>query len=580
MKPRRPTTDGFVPRRQTSPLTRRTPEQTRRPTPMSTSDIGRRRAVSPATGSTGLRRPVAGATAPAPERSDRGLTRTAQGMSHSNQGLRRSDIDESLNALNDQPLEPPRKRRRHKIRKPKKPTTRNKRIIKWVVISVLIIGLLVGGWVAYRVLSNSGNIFKGGILGLIQNQPLKQDADGRSNILILGTSDDDPDHPGGNLTDSMMIVSINQTTKEAAMMSIPRDLYVRYGMACQSGYEGKINAYFWCANDGEGADAEQDRLTKTRQFIGDIFGMDIQYAVNVNNKVIVEAVDAVGGIDVDIKGNGPVPYGVAEGSILDRNFDWRCNYTCHYVKYSPGVHHLDGEHALFLSMARGHSAPTYGLASSNFDREKNQQKIMVALKDKAASTGTLANVGKVTGLMDALGNNLRTTFETKEIRTLMSLGVEIDTANIRSIDLLNEDNPVVKTGTYGGASVVMPSAGIFDYTGIRSMLKKELSSNPVTREGADVVVANGSETAGLAQTEANKLTEAGYLVSGVTNAPEGTYPAVTIYKLNDTKPKTAEKLASRFNVQVVTGPSPIVVTGDTDFVIIFGPARAATSAGQ
>lgn len=576
MKPRRPTTDGFVPRRQTSPLSRRSPEQTRRPTP--TGPVTRRRVAPAATGSTGLRRPAPGASAvSALEKSQQGLRRSDEGMTHSNQGLRRSDIDESLQALNDQPVVPPRKKRRHKIRKSKQPMTRKKRIIKWIAIGLLLLGLIVGGWFAYRVLSNSNSIFKGGILGLIQNQPLKQDADGRSNILVLGTSDDDPDHPGGNLTDSMMIVSINQTTKEAAMMSIPRDLYVRYGMACTAGYEGKINAYFWCANDGEGAEAEQDRLTKTREFIGKIFGLDIQYAVNVNNKVIVEAVDAVGGIDVDIRGNGPVPYGVEEGSILDRNFDWRCKYTCHYVKYSPGVHHLDGEHALFLSMARGHSAPTYGLASSNFDREKNQQKIMVALKDKAASTGTLANIGKVTGLMDALGNNLRTTFETKEIRTLMSLGVETDTANIRSIDLLDEANPVVKTGSYGGASVVMPSAGIFDYSGIRALLKKELSSNPVTREGADIVVANGSEVAGLAQTEADKLTEAGYIVSGVANAPEGAYAAVTVYKLNDTKPKTAEKLASRFNVQVVTGPSPVPVTGDTDFVIIFGPARAAST---
>ena len=74
-------------------------------------------------------------------------------------------------------------------------------------------------------------------------------------------------------------------------------------------------------------------------------------------------------------------------------------------------------------MARGDKAPTYGFEQSNFDREKNQQKIMVAIRDKALSAGTLTDFTKVSGIIDAIGKNLRTNFEKSEVRTLVTLRV-------------------------------------------------------------------------------------------------------------------------------------------------------------
>lgn len=481
-------------------------------------------------------------------------------------GIARKDIDSSLKGIDAEDPGKGRKKGRKKA-----PLSKKKKIIKWSIIGLLVLILGFAGFMAYKVLNAGGNIFKGGILDIIQSQPLKQDANGRSNILILGTSEDDPGHGGAYLTDSMMVMSIDQHKKIVDMFSIPRDLYVEYGMACNSGYQGKINEYFNCVNsDWKSKSAEDERLTKTRQFVGNIFGIDIQYGVHVNNTVIKQAVDAVGGVDVDIQGDGDVPYGVQPGSILDRNFDWRCNYNCYLVKYSPGVHHIDGLHALFLAQARGDTAPTYGLARSNFDREINQQKIIVALKEKAASSGTFTNPVKVTGLLDALGNNLRTNFETKEIRTLMRLGSEINSKNINRINLSDGDKAVVESGQEGGASVVLPTAGAFNYTQIRAFIAKALSSNEVTREGAHVVVLNGSGKSGVAQTQADKLTSAGFTISGVDTAPEGTYADVEIYQIGKDMAKTKAKLESMFKVKVKSSTPPVAVAADTNFVIIFG----------
>lgn len=487
------------------------------------------------------------------------------GLQRSSTTTSRSDLDESLKGihLDDDPKEQGKKGKR----KDKKPISKKRRIIKWSIIGLIVILLAVGGWILYRALNAGTSIFKGSLLDIIKTEPLKQDANGRSNILLLGTSEDDPGHGGAYLTDSMMIMSLDQSNKVVDMFSIPRDLYVEYGMACNSGYQGKINEYFNCVNDDwTSPAAEEERLLKTREFVGAIFGLDVQYAVHVNNTVIKDSVNAVGGIDVDIQGSNGDP------GVLDRNFDWRCNYDCYFVKYDNGVHHLNGEQALFLAMARGDIAPTYGLGNSNFDREKNQQKIIVALKEKAVSTGTLADVSKVTSLIDALGNNLRTNFETKEIRTLMKVASEVKSDNIKTISLFDTDGGVVKSGSYGGASVVMPTAGIFNYSEIQAFIKQKLSTNPVTRENAQVVVMNGSETAGVAQTEADKLTEEGFVVSGVENAPEGTYDAVEVYQIGDGMSATKSKLESLFKIKVKTSTPPVAVAEGTHFIVIFGQA--------
>lgn len=556
MKPQRHSIDGFVPRRAGSRLGDQHPGQA--------GDLRRRRAPQQPTGM----------QPPARRTIQTEASKVQQGaapLGYSDRGLLRRDIDESLNSIPDITPEVSKKRR-WPFGKKKVQATKitNRRVVKWAIIAVVIILAAVGGWLAYKTFTASSNIFKGNIFGLVQSQPLKQDSNGRSNILVLGTSEDDPGHGGAYLTDSMMVVSIDQKNKTASMFSIPRDLYVKYGMACNSGYEGKINEYFNCVNeDYTTAEAEQQRLTETRKFVGDIFGMEIQYGVHVNNTVIKDAVNAVGGVDVDIQGSNGDP------GVLDRNFDWRCNYTCHLVKYDNGVHHLDGEHALFLAMARGDIAPTYGLGNSNFDREKNQQKIIVALKEKAVSTGTLTDLGKVTGLIDSLGNNLRTNFETSEIRTLMGLGADIPSTSIKSISLYGGDDAVFASGSHNGASVVMPAAGIFNYSEIRTLLKQKLSTDPVTREGANIVVLNGSGVAGVAQTEADKLTDAGFIVSDIDNAPEGTYADVEIYQIGDGMAGTKQRLESAFGVKAKKTVPPITVGEGVNFVVIFGIDRSS-----
>lgn len=497
-------------------------------------------------------------------------TDRALGQQKTGYGLGRSDIDESLKNIDDskgtsKKLSRRQRRRLAKLNnKPKKPRKKVFFAIKLIIFIALAAALAAGGYTVYKIIAASGNILQGNIVNIFQSKPLKTDSNGRSNFLVLGTSEDDPGHDGADLTDSILVISVDQKNKNIYMFSVPRDLYVEYGEACYSGYSGKINAYFSCSDAGTTAQAEQNRLARTQKLVGDIFGLDIQYGVHINHTVIKQAVDAIGGIDVDVQGSNGAP------GVFDRSLDWHCNYTCYLVKYDNGVHHMDGEHALYFGMARGDTAPTYGLANSNFDREKNQQKILMAIKTRAMTSGILTNLGAVTKLIDALGDNLRTNIQTDEIRTLMKIANEVKASDIQSISLIGQDDSVVKTGGYNGASVVMPAAGMFDYSEIQAFIQKNLSSDPVIREAAPIVVLNGTGQTGLGQTKADELTAAGYNVVSIDNAPEGTYEAVEIYQIETGNTGTAGKLASKFGVTIKKTTPPVTVNGNVRFVIIFG----------
>ncbi|UTX51202.1 LCP family protein [Candidatus Saccharibacteria bacterium TM7i] len=458
-----------------------------------------------------------------------------------------------------------RKGRRQRKKDNKKPKSKAKRIAFWVSMGLIAAIVLVVGYLIFKGVFASGNIFKGNIFDIVQNQPLKEDKNGRSNFVIFGTAEDDEggEHGGANLTDSIMVLSINQKKKDAYMLSLPRDLWVKYAETCTVGNQGKLNAAYFCASDDGKNEAEGAAALQKK--VGEVTGLDIQYYAHLNFTAVVEAVDAVGGVDVTIQSEDP-------RGILDRNFDWKCGYRCHYVNYKNGQKvHLDGEHALALSRARN-AAGGYGLPNGNFDREKNQQMIVKALREKALSAGTLTNLGAVTKLIDALGNNLRTNVETKEIRTLMNLASEIQSDKIVSLSLVSEDNMLVTTGMYMGQSIVRPTAGIMDYSDIHSYIQTEMSSEPHVKEHPKVVVLNGSGVAGAAQEAAERLEGEGFTILDTGNAPDGSYARREVYSLvGEKKPASVAKLQQIYSgVTFKTSKPPVSVLGDADFVVIVG----------
>lgn len=497
------------------------------------------------------------------------------GVPRSDKLLGRMDIDESLREIDQVSPEDDKKskKRRRKEEKARRPRSKVKRIIKWVGIALLVLLLAVAGYLIYRVVSTGQSVFQGSILDVItKSEPLQQDENGRSNFLIFGTAEDDEagTHDGPNLTDSIMVLSVDQTNDNAYMLSLPRDLWVNMemptGEVCSVGYQQKLNAQYLCGSDNGKDEAAGAKSLQAK--VGEITGLDIQYYIHVNFTAVSETVDAVGGVDVTIESSDP-------RGILDRNFDWKCGGKCYYVNYKNGERvHLDGEHALALARARNAIPGGYGLPNGNFDREKNQQKILVALREKALSAGTLTNLGAVTALLNALGNNLRTNIATKEIRTIMELAKDIKQEDIISLTLVEQGNLLVTTGRLeNGASIVRPVAGLYDYSDIQQYVDDNVNATPVGREKPHVTVLNGSGTGGVGQAQANRLEEEGFLIDDVDNAPAGEYGKATIYQISSDKPASAAKLKELYGVDITTGTPPVSVVGETDFLVIIGLAE-------
>lgn len=470
-------------------------------------------------------------------------------------------LDMSLNDTD----KPTTDRKTKKQKAPRRPLP-VKKIIKWAVIILLVSGIGLGAYFAYKLLATGGQIFNGNLVGAVFAPPkeLKMDEYGRSNFLLFGTSEDDPEHGGADLTDSIMVASVDQKNKDVFLVSIPRDLYVNYGQACPAGYQGKINALYSCLKEQVDEAAGREALRKK---VGEVLGLEVQYVAQVNYTALREVVDAVGGITVTIDSADP-------RGILDRNFDWDCPkglYTCYNVKYPNGSAQLDGKHALYLARARGANGDTYGLAQANFDREKYQRAILVALKDKAVSAGTLANPVAVNGILDTLGRNVRTNFDTEEIKTLVKLAQEIQNNSIVSVPLNDAEGPLVTTGNVGGQSIVRPVKGIADFSQIQAVMKAHATGDVASLEKAVIDVLNASGEAGIATKKADDLRAQSLTVGNVANAPSSLNTApLQVYDLTEGKmPGTRKKLESLFGVTVSTA-KPEGVTTSADFVVIIG----------
>lgn len=487
------------------------------------------------------------------------------------------DIDMSLDDNNNKGNNSDKGRRggwAHHFWPPHRPSKRT------VLITLALI-LALGGYFGWRAFDAASRIFKGNLLTalLSPDKPLKTDQNGNTNVLLLGTSESDPNHPGAQLTDSMMVASMNQKTHQVFLMSIPRDLWVTYDHSCSAGYAGKINAAYECAlgsNQGGLSSTQNDETAAENAAatkVSEVTGAQIQYVVHMNLAVVQKVVDAVGGIDITIE--SPDPRG-----ILDRNFDWRCNYKCYLVKYPNGPVHLNGTQAMWLVQARN-DAGGYGLPRSNFDREVNQRKVVTATKDKATSVGFLANPVNVLNLLDAMGSNIHTTIDSSEIKSFINAVKAVPSNNITSVDILNDGQNILTTGTGpDGSSIVKPVAGLTDFSKLQTFVGQLLGGRaPIIVEHSTVDVLNGSGASGAATTEADKLKNDGLMIGNVASASttKGTYQ---LYDLSGgKKPNTLKKLEQDLGLNAATGTSlPTGIKSTSSFVVIIGQdANTSTS---
>lgn len=431
-----------------------------------------------------------------------------------------------------------------------------------IFVGLLLIVLMIGGFLFAKGYINFHKVFRGGggAAALQENvdpTKLNGEGDGRVNILVLGRAGDG--HPGADLTDTIILASIDPISKEAALVSVPRDLYVRV-----SGYGSmKINAAFAAGkNDVLNNSAKitsdvrkkaEDAGFKTvEDTVQSVLGLPIHYHAMIDFAGFEKAIDTVGGIDF----NAPKP--VVETLRIDGR-----NYR---LDVQPGQQHFDGFKALAYARSR------YTSPRGDFDRSERQRLIIVALKEKILSAGTYSNPAKISQLFDAFGAHVQTNFSTADAKRLYDISKEIGGGKINSIGLVDAPNDFLTTSNIGGLSVVVPKAGVNNYKAIQSYLRNTLKDSFLKDENASIMVLNGTSKPGLATTEAEELKSFGYNITKIDNAPTSTYARTIVVDLRSgAKKYTKHYLEQRFKSAAVTSlPDSQIQPLTADFVIIIG----------
>jgi LCP family protein required for cell wall assembly len=296
------------------------------------------------------------------------------------------------------------------------------------------------------------------------------------NVLLLGSDQGDLGSVGR--TDTIIIATIHPEIPAVSLLSIPRDFYA---WMPGRGF-GKINTAF---NYGGPA------LMKAT--IRHNLGVEVDYYARVGFDSFVKIVDALGGVTVTI-----------ECPLHDTFPDPASPSGQTDVDYGPGIHKLDGKHALWYARSRW--------STSDFDRHRRQQQVLRSLYDQVLSVGVIP---KIPSLWGALKKSVSTDLDLPGMVRLGTIGMRLNPVNVKS--------RFVAGGTVGawrdpeGLYILVP-----DVETLQTVVAEALAPPPVQpqRQAWPVEVVNGTPYEGWGQVAAERLRWEGFGVVRIQQAEE------------------------------------------------------------
>jgi anionic cell wall polymer biosynthesis LytR-Cps2A-Psr (LCP) family protein len=282
------------------------------------------------------------------------------------------------------------------------------------------------------------------------------------NILLLGYGG--AGHDGGDLTDSIILANINPQTKKVNLISIPRDLWVNIpGLG-----DSKINAAY-----PKGVDI-------AKNVVQTVTGKKVDYYISIDFSKFTEAIDLLGGIDVNVpqsftdnfypvKGLENETCGftadqINEFKIKYTGFDLEKQFTCRYEKlvFTKGPTHMDG--ATALKYVRSRHSDTYG---SDFSRSERQQAVLLAIRDKILNLNVLS---KTNPLFNTLVSAVKTDIGIGTVDNLIQPLGNITEYQVNHI-YLTDQNVLKDSTSAAGAYILIPKDGQGIWSGIQSYIK-------------------------------------------------------------------------------------------------------------
>jgi LCP family protein required for cell wall assembly len=348
----------------------------------------------------------------------------------------------------------------------------------------------------------------------------------RLNVLLLGIDSRDDGSATKN-TDTMIVLSLDPVNKTAAMLSIPRDVYIdRPGE-----FTDKINAAY--AFGG---------YDLTRKVVEDLLGIRLNAYALVDFDAFTKIVDSVGGVVIDVK-----------RPVRDESYPTP-DYGIERLDITAGPQLMDGATALRFARSRHDT--------NDYSRAQRQQLVLSALRTRMAEGDFIRGLP---GLVDRVGSAVQTNFDPANILPLAQFGTGIDGDAIRSEVLYpcGGAYPHCELQSSGGASgfYLIP-----DRAKIRDLAAALFYDPQVKSEGASVEVRSAGARTGVAQIVADRLTERAFTVSTVSDGAAG---RSAVLVRNGAKRYTANALALQLGGLPVDTP-PSSETTSADIVVRVG----------
>jgi polyisoprenyl-teichoic acid--peptidoglycan teichoic acid transferase len=451
-----------------------------------------------------------------------------------------------------------------------------------ILVAIVIVSAIGGAVFSYQVSSTSetnGNFPSFSIIDTIKHfvsaddRELEGEEDDRVNFLLMGIGGEG--HSGPQLTDTIIFTSLEPSTGEIGMMSLPRDMTVPIP---GYGYRKVNHANAYGEMDEPGAGP-----SLATQVIGDVLDEDIHYYLRVDFDGFAEFVDAIGGVDIYVDtpftdsyypshgmeyaecGYGETDEeevyveaedvaelseildidteekGILELALEEENIPEVIDYSCRYesLTFYEGWTHMDGDTALkFVRSRHGNNGE-----GSDFARSRRQQKVILAVKDKVLSASTFLNPSRITRMLDTLEQNISTNMDVWEIVRLAQEFKDLDTESITHhvIDA-SVDSPLYST-VLNGAYVLLPKND--DWSDLQSIAENIFDPNAGTvsqvveapeenkPQFVRVEIQNGTNITGLAFKTSQLLDGQGFDVTKIGNAQTRGYEHTVIYDLTD-----------------------------------------------
>lgn len=364
------------------------------------------------------------------------------------------------------------------------------------------------------------------------------------NILLIGL--DERKGIEDIRTDTQIVVHIDPNAKTAALVSIPRDLWVEI-----PGYgEDRINiAYKLGEKEQPGGGPVLAKAT-----VRENFGIPIHYYAMVNFSGFEQIVDTIGGITLDV----PRP-------LVDNRFPF-LDFGATRVYIPGGLQHMDGHTALQYARSRH--------ADSDIGRNSRQQQVLLAIREQGMGLNVLAHL---TELAQQLGDAVRTDLLPIQVGSLAQLSRSIDADSIQTVVI--DASMIRETTLPSGADVLMPRWEV-----IRPAITQAFSDPRLAEEAARLSVQNGTWTSGVARKVRDELAELGVYVADLSNSPDrGEHPATTVTDYTGgEKPYTLEVITSLLEMsadEVIQAPAtkaPRAADGErVDILVTVGDDRIA-----